>query len=119
MLPAGFRGRWWLIVAGRRWVGRGWVGGGVGGMGGAGMGGGLGIAARIPNRGIGGAGIGVRESGIRNSQNSEFAELRNRGIAVSEFTGVHICAHGMSGIRRIHPPESRKPAPGTPRKPPN
>ena len=79
MLPAGFRGRWWLIVAGRRWCGRGWVGGGVGGMGGAGMGGGLGIAARIPNRGIGGAGIGGAGNG-----NPE-TDSRNCGIAETRF----------------------------------
>ena len=46
------------------------------GMGGAGMGGGLGIAARIPNRGIGGAGIGVRETGIRNPQESGIRGIR-------------------------------------------
>ena len=84
-------------------------------MGGAGMGGGLGIAARIPNRGIGGAGIGVRETGIRK---------RIRGIAESRKRGFGIdgCAHFVRTECQEFgefTPGTRNPAPETPRKPPN
>ena len=110
MLPAGFRGRWWLIVAGRRWVGRGWVGGGVGGMGGAGMGGGLGIAARIPNRGIGGAGNGVRETGIRKRIRG-IAESRNRGFGIDGC--AHLCARCVRNSANS-PPGNAESGPGNP-----
>ena len=99
-----------LIVAGRRWCGRGWVGGGVGGMGG-----GLGIAARIPNRGIGGAGNGVRETGIRKRIRG-IAESRKRGFGIDGC--ALLCARNVRNSANS-PPVTRKPAPETPRKPPN
>ena len=64
------------------------------------MGGGF----RERNRGIGGAGIGVRETGIRNPQESGIRGIR-KPETVSELTGVHICAR-KRGIRRNSPPET-------------
>ena len=108
MLPAGFRGLRKGCCGTHISVSR-WVGGGVGEWGDSGAESGNGGGFREPGSGNWGAGNGVRETGIRESQISGIRGIR-KPETVSEFTGVHNCALG-NGIRRNSPPE-------TPRKPP-